>query len=79
MKTGRPPLLEAERKAQITGIRLRSSERRLLEKAALKQNQNLSEWMRTTLLSAAQGQAPMEEEEAAHGDSSVSSDAVWLL
>ena len=56
MRTGRPPLLEAEKKAQITGVRLRPEERTLLERAASKLDQNLSEWMRNVLVETASKQ-----------------------
>jgi hypothetical protein len=79
MKTGRPPLLAAQRKAQITAIRLRSSERQLVENAARAQNQNLSAWIRSTLLSAAQGNAEPEKPDATPEDSSIWPDAIHLL
>jgi uncharacterized protein (DUF1778 family) len=56
MKTGRPKLSDAEKKAQITGIRLKPDERRLLESAASSKKQNLSVWIRQTLMRAAQRQ-----------------------
>jgi uncharacterized protein (DUF1778 family) len=57
MKMGRPKLSANEKKGQITGVRLRSEERELLERAALGQKQKLSEWMRETLLSRASKEA----------------------
>ena len=56
MRTGRPPLLEADKKAQITGVRLRPEERTLLERAASKSDQKLSEWMRNVLVQTASNQ-----------------------
>jgi uncharacterized protein (DUF1778 family) len=56
MKTGRPRLSTNELKAQITGVRLRTDERELFERAASEQNQNLSEWIRDTLLRRAKRQ-----------------------
>jgi uncharacterized protein (DUF1778 family) len=56
MKTGRPKLSESQKKDQITGVRLRGDERELLEKAASIQRQSLSNWIRATLLAAAEGQ-----------------------
>jgi len=53
MKLGRPKLSDQEKKGQITGVRLRTEERELLEKAASISSQKLSEWMRETLLSRA--------------------------
>jgi len=53
MKLGRPPLLEAQKKGKITGVRLRDEERSLVEKAAEKSGQGLSEWMRKVLVNAA--------------------------
>jgi uncharacterized protein (DUF1778 family) len=53
MKIGRPKLSATEKKGQIAGVRLRSDERDLLEKAASSKSQNLSRWMRETLLSQA--------------------------
>jgi ATP-dependent DNA helicase RecG len=48
-KTGRPKLSENEKKAQITGVRLREDERLLLEKKALSEGKTLSAWMRDSL------------------------------
>jgi len=56
MKTGRPKLPEGSRKQQITGVRLRTDERTLVEKAAAGRNQKLSAWIRTTLVSTAHEQ-----------------------
>ena len=56
MKMGRPRLKKSEQKAQMIGIRLKSDERNLVEKAAAKSKQKLSEWTRTALISAAQRQ-----------------------
>jgi len=53
MKFGRPPLLEAKKKAQITCVRLLADERALVEKAAKKNGQNLSAWVRKVLVKAA--------------------------
>ncbi len=53
MKLGRPTLLKQEKKAQITGVRFRTDERGLLEKAAKLRGQKLSEWMRNILVKAA--------------------------
>lgn len=57
MKTGRPKLKNNEKKGQIMGVRLRSDERALVEKAAANQSQSLSDWIRNTLLTVAQKQA----------------------
>jgi uncharacterized protein (DUF1778 family) len=57
MKIGRPRLSTKEKKGQITGVRLRGEERLLLEKAAAKSSQKLSDWMRDTLLKRAYRQA----------------------
>jgi uncharacterized protein (DUF1778 family) len=56
MKLGRPRLSKHEKKNQITGIRLRTEEREIVERAALRQSQRLSDWIRETLLSKAQRQ-----------------------
>ncbi len=53
MKTGRPPLKESQKKAQIAGVRLRPEERSLLEKAAALHDQTLSTWMRNILVTSA--------------------------
>jgi uncharacterized protein (DUF1778 family) len=53
MKMGRPKLKKSEQKAEMIGIRLKSDERGLVEKAAAKSKQRLSEWTRKTLLTAA--------------------------
>jgi uncharacterized protein (DUF1778 family) len=53
MGLGRPKLQKSEKKAHITGVRLRPTERSLLEKAASHQNKSLSDWIRDTLLSKA--------------------------
>lgn len=56
MKLGRPKLSKGEVKGQITGVRLKSNERALLEKAASNKDQKLSEWIRETLLKNAEQQ-----------------------
>lgn len=56
MKTGRPKLKKSEQKVEMIGIRLKSDERGLVEKAAAKSNQRLSEWTRDVLLSSARRQ-----------------------
>lgn len=48
--------MESEKKAQITGVRMRPEERALLERAASKSNQKLSEWMRNVLVESASAQ-----------------------
>jgi hypothetical protein len=53
MKTGRPKLSEQDKKGQITGVRLKSEERQLLEKAASSHKKSLSDWMRNVLVSTA--------------------------
>ncbi len=53
MKTGRPKLAASEKKGQITGVRLRSGERALVEKAARLNERKLSDWVRNTLVDAA--------------------------
>jgi uncharacterized protein (DUF1778 family) len=53
MKTGRPRLSDAEKKGQITGVRLNDNERSIVEKAASISGQTLSGWIRETLLSRA--------------------------
>lgn len=53
MRKGRPPLLKAERKGKITGVRLRDEERAAMERAAKREGQKLSEWMRNVLVEAA--------------------------
>ncbi len=50
MKTGRPILQESQKKAKITGLRLRREEREMLENAAGTQKKKLSDWMRGVLL-----------------------------
>ena len=50
MKTGRPVLLDSQKKAKITGLRLRREEREMLESAAVIQKKKLSDWMRGVLL-----------------------------
>lgn len=49
-------MLKSERKGKITGIRLKEEERSLIESAASKTGKGLSEWIRVTLLSAAERQ-----------------------
>ena len=56
MKTGRPRINEHEKKSSITGLRLNSEERKLLEKASSKSQKTLSEWMRSVLLETAMKQ-----------------------
>jgi len=56
MKIGRPKIDDDEKKGCITGVRLRSNERELLEKAAAIGQKSLSEWMRQTLVSTAEKQ-----------------------
>jgi uncharacterized protein (DUF1778 family) len=53
MKLGRPKLSNGNKKAHITGVRLRAEERTLLERAASNQKKSLSDWIRETLLSRA--------------------------
>ena len=53
MKTGRPRLVASEKKGKITGVRLNTTERKLIEQAAHAQSKSLSEWARETLLSNA--------------------------
>ena len=53
MKIGRPKLAADEKKGQITGVRLKSDERQLVEKAASLRSLKLSAWMRETLLKRA--------------------------
>ena len=53
MKTGRPKLAIKERKTSIVGVRLKSTERRLIERAAKKDGRKLSDWMRLTALARA--------------------------
>jgi uncharacterized protein (DUF1778 family) len=57
MKTGRPRLGDAEKKAQITGVRLTGDERSLLERVAAQRSKKLSAWIRDVLLRAANRQA----------------------
>ncbi len=56
MKMGRPKMAKAERKVKITGVRLKSDERDLVERAAAKKEQTLSEWVRETLVTTAENQ-----------------------
>jgi ATP-dependent DNA helicase RecG len=49
-KTGRPKLSEDDKKAQITGVRLREEERQLLEKKAQLEGKTLSAWMRDAVI-----------------------------
>jgi uncharacterized protein (DUF1778 family) len=56
MKMGRPKLKKADQKAKTIGIRLKSDERSLVEKAAAKSKQGLSDWARNVLISSAQQQ-----------------------
>ena len=53
MKTGRPTIQNTEKKAKITGVRLRDEERTLVELAASHKKQKLSVWMRNVLVSSA--------------------------
>jgi len=53
MKLGRPPLLKAQKKGKITGVRLREDERALVEQAAQNNGKRLSDWMRNVLVNAA--------------------------
>ncbi len=56
IKTGRPELPEDDKQAKITAVRLRPDERELVESAAENNNQKLSDWMRTVLISTAKDQ-----------------------
>lgn len=56
MKTGRPKLENQNKKDKIAGVRLRADERELLERAASRREQKLSEWMRETLIVTAEDQ-----------------------
>jgi uncharacterized protein (DUF1778 family) len=56
MKLGRPKIAASEQKKQITGVRLRVAERKLVEKAAAICKQKLSDWIRETLLQRASRQ-----------------------
>ena len=53
---GRPKLKKSEQKVEMIGIRLKSDERDLVEKAAAKSNLRLSEWTRKSLISLAKKQ-----------------------
>ena len=61
MKLGRPKLAKQDKKGQITGVRLRSDERELVEKAAAIGQKSLSEWMRQTLITSAENQLKMDK------------------
>jgi len=56
MKMGRPKIPVEDRKSTITGVRLKSSERRLLEKAAQIRAKDLSKWVRRVLVTTAERQ-----------------------
>jgi uncharacterized protein (DUF1778 family) len=56
MKMGRPKIKKSEQKTEMIGIRLKSQERNLVEKAAEKSKQRLSEWTRSVLISSAKSQ-----------------------
>jgi len=56
MKIGRPTLKKEDRKGSIAGVRLRSEERALMEKAAAKKQEKLSKWMRKVLVNAAESE-----------------------
>jgi len=49
-KIGRPKLSDNAKMAQITGVRLRDEERKLLEQKAASEGKTLSAWMRDTLV-----------------------------
>jgi uncharacterized protein (DUF1778 family) len=53
MKPGRPKKAKSERKVSITGVRLKSDERAIVERAASIEGKTLSDWIRETLLNAA--------------------------
>ena len=61
-KIGRPELPADERQGKITAVRLREDERALIERAAAKNAQRLSEWIRTTVLKAARKQTRGNED-----------------
>lgn len=50
---GRPELSDSEKQAKITAVRLRPTDRDLLEIAAQVSSRNLSDWMRETLIARA--------------------------
>lgn len=50
MKTGRPRIKGSEKKAKITGVRLRDDERKMLEKEAKSKGNTLSAWIRNSLI-----------------------------
>jgi uncharacterized protein (DUF1778 family) len=50
---GRPKIPKQERKAKITGFRLKLSERKLIERAASIESKTLSKWVRFVLVRTA--------------------------
>jgi ATP-dependent DNA helicase RecG len=54
MKMGRPKKEASEKMGKITNVRLRDDERKVLEMAAARKGQTLSEWMRVNLLEKAE-------------------------
>jgi len=62
MKTGRPKKVSIEKKAKITGIRLRDDERQVFEQAASNKGQTLSAWIRTSLNDSAEPQRLIQAE-----------------
>ena len=56
MKMGRPKIANSEKKQQLTGVRLNKNDRKLIEDAATIKGQNLSSWIRETLIKTAQKQ-----------------------
>lgn len=53
MKIGRPKIETKERKSDIVAIRLKSNERKLLERIAKKESRKLSDWIRAAALDRA--------------------------
>jgi len=48
-KVGRPALPKGEAKGQIVPVRFKTEDLRAIEAAAKKENQTVSEWIRSTL------------------------------
>ena len=54
-KVGRPNVPKGEAKASIMPVRLNAEDRKRIERAAQASKQNVSEWVRSTLMAAIGG------------------------
>jgi uncharacterized protein (DUF1778 family) len=51
-------MLKERKKTQIVAVRVRAEERDLLDRAAVREGKQISEWVRDVLLSAAEKRGP---------------------